>query len=153
MAFCSKCGAQLADGAAFCPSCGQSQRSATPGAGSQSGLEENVAAALCYSLGWLTGIIFLVIDKRPSVQFHAAQSLVTFGGLHVIRVFVGMAFGFSLLGGGLLGWTQFSIGLGIIQLLSLLTLILWVVCMLKAYQGERFKLPVVGDIAEGFAGK
>src|SRR5216684_4441136 len=74
MAFCSKCGAQLAGEAAFCASCGQPQGTAPTAAGSQSGLAENVAGLLCYSLGWLTGLIFLLIDRRPSVQFHAAQS-------------------------------------------------------------------------------
>ena len=47
-------------------------------------MDENVAGLLCYSLGWVTGLIFLLIDKRPFVRFHAAQSLVVFGGLHIV---------------------------------------------------------------------
>lgn len=153
MAFCSKCGAQLAANAAFCANCGQSQGSAPAVAGSQPGLAENVAGALCYCLGWLTGLIFLLVDKRPSVQFHAAQSLVTFGGLHIIRLILGMTFGYGFVFGGMMGWTQLSAGLVILKLLGLYTFIIWILCMVKAYQGERFKLPVVGDIAEGLAGK
>lgn len=82
MAFCTKCGAQFPDQSAFCPKCGAAlasggAASGTPNPGpAQSptaGIAENVAGLLCYVLGWLTGIIFLVIDKRPSVRFHAAQ--------------------------------------------------------------------------------
>ena len=60
------------------------------------GISENAAALLSYVLGWLTGLIFLLIDKRPYVRFHAAQSLVLFGGLHILRAALGVAFG--------LGW-------------------------------------------------
>jgi uncharacterized membrane protein len=152
MAFCSKCGAQLTGNTAFCASCGQSQGSAPAAAGSQSGLEENVAGLLCYSLGWLTGLIFFLIDKRPNVRFHAAQSMVTFGGLHIVRIVLGMVFGYGMMFGGMWG-TGFSVGFAIFSLIGLVTLVLWIVCMIKAYQGERFKLPVVGDIAENLAGK
>src|SRR5205814_618154 len=85
MAYCTKCGANVPETAAFCQVCGQPQ--ATTGTGTaasapvaqpQSGLSENVAAMLSYVLGWLTGIIFYLIDRRPYVRFHAAQSIVTF---------------------------------------------------------------------------
>jgi uncharacterized membrane protein len=153
MAFCNKCGAQLTGNTAFCASCGQSQGAAGAAAGSTSGLTENAAATLSYALGWITGLVFLLIDKRPYVRFHAAQSLVTFGGLHAIRICLGIVFGFGFVSGGMLGWSQFSFGLAIISLLGLLSLVLWIVCMIKASQGDRFKLPVVGDIAENIAGK
>jgi len=48
---------------------------------------------MCYALGWITGIIFFLIDGRPMVRFHAAQSIVTFGGLHILRMVLGMPFG------------------------------------------------------------
>ncbi|HEV1992998.1 MAG TPA: DUF4870 domain-containing protein [Candidatus Acidoferrum sp.] len=153
MAFCSKCGAQLTGNTAFCASCGQSQGTARAAASSESGLSENAAATLSYALGWITGLVFLLIDKRPYVRFHAAQSLVTFGGLHAIRICLGIVFGLGFVSGGMLGWSQFSFGLAIISLLGLLSLVLWIVCMIKASQGDRFKLPVVGDIAENIAGK
>jgi uncharacterized membrane protein len=153
MAFCSKCGAQLTSNAAFCPSCGQPQGSAPAAASGQSGLAENVAATLSYCLGWVTGLIFFLIDQRPSVRFHAAQSIVTFGLLHLAIIVLGIVFGYGFVFGGVMGWSEFSLGVAFILLIRLLTLILWIVCMVKAYQGERFKLPVVGDIAEGIAGK
>lgn len=153
MAYCSKCGAQVTGNAAFCASCGQPQGTAAATASSRSGLSENAAATLSYVLGWITGLVFLLIDQRPYVRFHAAQSLVTFGGLHAIRIILGMVFGFGLISGGMMGWTQFSLGLAMISLLGLLTLVLWIVCMIKASQGERFKLPLAGDIAENLAGK
>ncbi len=96
-------------------------------------------------------MVFYLIDQRPFVRFHAAQSLVTFGGLHLIRMMLGIAFGISLISGGMLGWRQFSIGRSMVSLIGIL--ILWLVCMVKAYQGERFKLPLAGDVAEQIAGK
>ena len=57
----------------------------------QSGLPENIAALLSYVLGWITGLVFLLTDKRPYVRFHAAQSIVVFLGLHILRVVLGMA--------------------------------------------------------------
>lgn len=161
MAYCSKCGTQITAGASFCQNCGQgASGSAGQGGGAarsrgvaDSGLTENVAATLSYSLGWLTGIVFLLIDKRPFVRFHAAQSLVAFGALHILRACLGFWFGIGLLSGGLLGWSGFSFGLALLHLLSLAMLGVWILCMVKAYQGEKFVLPVVGDIAQGIAGR
>ena len=101
MAHCTKCGAAVADGAAFCPACGapqgvalrlqvQVRRLVPQGATSQ--MAENVAGLLCYVLGWITGLIFYFVDKRPFVRFHAAQSIVVFGGLHIIYYCSGHAF-------------------------------------------------------------
>ncbi len=155
MAFCSKCGAQMADQAAFCPKCGTPQSksapaSPNPAAGAQSGMAENTAGLLCYLFGWITGIIFLLIDKRPFVRFHAAQSIVVFGGLHVVRIVLGMVFGVGFLFGG---WGSLGVGILLFHLVGLGTLVLWIVLMVKAYQGERFKVPIACEIAEGFVGK
>jgi uncharacterized membrane protein len=150
MAFCKACGQEIGT-AGFCPKCGASQGTvATPvtvAAPSSDGLAENVAGLLCYVLGFLTGIIFLLIDKRPFVKFHAAQSIVVFGAIFVLRIGLSLMAGMT---GGLLGYGTFgllSIGL------SLLTLVLWVLLMLKAYQHELFKLPIAAPIAEGIANK
>ncbi len=98
------------------------------------GMEENIEGLLCYVLGWLTGIIFLLLEKENKfVKFHAMQSTLTFISLSVISII----FGFIPL-----------LGIIIAGLITLLTIILWIVLMVKAYQGEMFKLPVVGDIAE-----
>lgn len=114
------------------------------------GMSENVAGLLCYVLWWVTGLIFFLIDKRSFVRFHAAQSMVAFGALHVIRFILAEMFVASLTAGTSAG---FSMASGLIHLVDLLAFVLWIVLMIKAYQGERFKLPVVGDIAESIAGK
>ena len=117
----------------------------------ESGLAENVAGLLCYALGWVTGIIFLLIDKRPYVRFHAAQSIVVFGGLHIINIITGIMFGagFMMMG----GWGAFGMGAALYSLISLLAFILWILLMVKAYQGEKFQVPVAAGIAQSFAGK
>lgn len=97
------------------------------------GLQPNVAALLSYLAGFVTGIIFFVIEKdNKFVRFHAFQSLVLFGGLFVVQMVL-----------------VFTIVLIIlVPILNIATLILWVVLMIKAYNGEMFKLPVIGDMAE-----
>lgn len=153
MAFCAKCGGEVAENTAFCAKCGAPQGAAAAGGAAPAagtGLEENVAGLLCYVLGWITGLVFFLVDKRPFVRFHAAQSMVTFGAMHVLSIVLGFAFGIgAFLGGG----AGFGIGILLIWLINLLCLVAWVLCMIKAYQKERFKLPIVGDIAENIAGK
>jgi uncharacterized membrane protein len=153
MAFCKACGQEIGT-ATFCPKCGANQTgavapaTAVPAASPTEGLQENVAGLLCYIFGFITGIIFLLIDKRPFVKFHAAQSIVVFFGLFVIRV--GLIFMHSMMGGGLLSFGF----LGMIGLLvSLLSLVLWILLMVKAYQHEMFKVPIAAPIAENIAGK
>jgi len=109
-------------------------------------LQENVAGLLCYLLGWLTGIIFLLIDKRPFVRFHAAQSIVVFGALFILRMLVSFAF----VGGGYVGFWAFSALLSL--LVSLITLVAWVVLMIFAYQGKKYEVPVAAGIAKNIAG-
>ena len=152
MAFCSKCGAQFDGAPAFCPKCGQATGTAagspSPAAGNPaSGLTENVAGLLCYAFGWVTGIIFLLIDKRPFVRFHAAQSIVTFGALTVLWIAMGMFVGGTLFLGGL------GLFLLIFYVVRIAGLVLWILLMVKAYQNEKFRLPIVAGIADGIAGK
>lgn len=155
MAFCKACGQEIGT-ASFCPKCGANQgAAATPvaqapvasTAPATAGIDENVAGLLCYVLGWVTGIIFLLIDKRPFVKFHAAQSIVVFGGLTVLRIGLVIMGGMT---GGLVGWGFYG---ALSLVLSLLTLILWVLLMVKAYQREMFKVPIAAPIAEGIANK
>jgi uncharacterized membrane protein len=153
MAFCSKCGVEVPAGTGFCPRCGEAQSgvAAAPAAQSaQSGMSENVAAFLCYLLGWITGIIFFLIDKRPFVRFHAAQSIVVFGGLHVINIIIGIFFGAGMMMGG---FHAFGMGAGLYGLISLISFILWILLMVKAYQHEKFEVPIAADIAKSFSGK
>jgi uncharacterized membrane protein len=153
MPHCTKCGAAVADNAAFCPSCGATQGAAattSPAVSSQSGMAENVAGLLCYLLGWVTGLIFYLIDKRPFVRFHAAQSIVVFGGLHIVSIVLGMFFGVSIMAHG---WTGLGAGVILFHLLHLATFILWILLMVKAYQGEKFRVPFAADLAESIFGK
>ena len=109
-------------------------------------MSENVAGLLCYVLGWITGLIFYFVDKRPFVRFHAAQSIVVFGGLHIVYIVLGMFFGFSLfMGGGLAGFSLWAL---LYPLLGLAVFVLWIVLMIKAYQGTRFRVPLAADIAD-----
>jgi uncharacterized membrane protein len=152
MAFCKACGQEIGT-ATFCPKCGANQSgvatpTAAPVASPSEGLQENVAGLLCYALGFITGIIFLLIDKRPFVKFHAAQSIVVFGGLFILRV--GLIFMHGMAGGGLIGWSF----LGLVGfVLWLIGVVLWIFLMVKAYQHEMFKVPIAAPIAENIAGK
>jgi uncharacterized membrane protein len=115
---------------------------AAGGAAAGSGLAENVAGLLCYAFGWVTGIIFFATDKRPSVRFHAMQSIITFGALNALQ-WGGFGFIGAILSWRLAATLSWAIGMA--------TLACWIILMLKAYQGERFKLPVVGDLAEQYS--
>jgi uncharacterized membrane protein len=158
MVHCPKCGASLSPQVRFCDKCGQEQPAASwqPAIAGQSGLSENAAACLSYVLGWVTGLVFFLIDRRPYVRFHAAQSMVTFGGLHIIRGALGFMFGVGWFFGGYPGvehWGNFGLGITLLSLIGLLSFVLWIFCMVKAYKGERFMLPIAGDIAAGLARK
>jgi uncharacterized membrane protein len=102
---------------------------------SSTGLDVNLASLLTYLLGFVTGIVFLVVEKDSKlVRFHAMQSTMVFLGIFVLNIVLGIV--------PVLGW------LASIFLVFPLTLILWLLLMFKAYQGEKFKLPFVGDLAE-----
>jgi len=104
-----------------------------PSKKSSTGLDENLAGLLTYVLGWVTGIIFLVIEKDSKfVKFHAWQSIIVSGGLMVLSIVLGFI--------PVIRW--FS------GILSLVGLVLWILLMYKAFQGEMYKLPMVGDLAE-----
>jgi len=98
------------------------------------GLDANVAAALAYLLGWISGAILLVTERQNRfVRFHALQSVIVFGTLSLAW--------FLFLSIPLLGWLISFI------LIPPISVIVWLLLMFKAYQGEQFKLPIVGDIA------
>ena len=151
MAFCSACGAEVG-GAAFCPKCGANQSAvaasaAPPAAAGTSGIEENVAGLLSYILGWITGLIFFLIDKRPFVRFHAAQSIALSIAIFVLYFAVAIGFGlFRMMGIGFFALFLYPV-------LGLAVFLLWIFLMYKAYQHEKFVLPVIGGIAESMAGK
>jgi uncharacterized membrane protein len=98
------------------------------------GMDPNVAGFLSYLLGWVTGIIFFVLERdNKFVRFHALQSIVVFGILSLVS--------------GLIGWIPF-LGWVVSGMLGVVAFILWIILMIKAYQGEKFKIIWAGDFAE-----
>ena len=111
------------------------------------GLQENVAGLLCYIAGWISGLIFLLIDRRPFVRFHAVQSIGF--NIGIVVVYAAVAFSFMMLHFLHLG----VLALALYPILGLLVFVGWIFMMYKAYQHEKFMLPIIGDIAEGVARK
>jgi len=98
------------------------------------GLDENVAGLLCYVLGWISGIVFLLIEpENKFVRFHAIQSIIVFGILNIAGIILNLI--------PFIGWIVPAVGF-----------ILWVVLMVKAYQGARYKIPWAGNLAEKLMG-
>ena len=112
---------------------------------SSSGMEPNLAAALSYVLSIITGVIFFVIEKENKyVRFHAMQAIL-FGAAWIVLWIVLGIVSLGLIFVPIIGWIinaviYLGLGLG--------GFILWLLLIYKAYQGERFKLPIIGDIAE-----
>ncbi len=142
--FCPRCGQENEEGSQFCRNCGSSLDIFTPKkTGTTTGLEPNVGGLLCYLLGWITGLIFVLLEKENGyIRFHAWQSIVTFGAISALFVLFSVFDWVPVLG---VIFLAFRIVVGI------LAFVLWIVLMVKAYQGERYKLPVAGDLAEKYA--
>jgi len=145
--FCPTCGTQLADGAA-CPKCavaaGQSP-SAGVGAPAAAGLTDNMAGMLAYLL--IPAIAFLVIEpynKRRFIRFHSFQCIFLAIALTALSIVLGILWHIPFL-----GWLVLVL---LWPLISLAELVLWLFLLYKAYQGQMFKLPVIGDMAEQQAG-
>ena len=154
MAFCSACGTQMADNAAFCPRCGKTVAQAggmgtsavtapvTTNLGAASGslpIAENVAGMLAY-FTIIPAILFLLLEpfnRNRFVRFHSFQCLFTCGALILLQIVLSI---FS----HILPIFMF----GIWSLLGLAEIVLWLLLVFKAYQHEMFKLPIVGDMAE-----
>ncbi len=109
------------------------QESQMPSQSGGTGLSPNIAGALSYLFGFVTGIIFLLVEKEDQfVRFHAMQSIIVFGALFIATTVVNII--------------PF-LGQLISLLLSLLGVVLWIMLMVKAYQGEEWEVPVLGEIA------
>ena len=139
--FCTKCGAENAEGSKFCQKCGSLVTPETEKTTDTSlGIEPNLGGLLSYALWWITGLVMVLLEKKNGfIRFHAVQSMVTFGAITILLVAFGILDGLDVV--GRLFWAL-SIATWI------LAAILWIVLMVKAYQGERYKLPIAGDIAE-----
>jgi uncharacterized membrane protein len=147
VAFCATCGTQIADGAT-CPKCiggagpGAGTIAATPAA---AGLTDNMAGALAY-VTIIPAIVFLVLEpfnKKRFVRFHAFQCL--FFALAWTVLWIGLSLIAHI---PFLGWATVLVW----PLVSLGGFVIWLILVLKAYQGQMFKLPVIGDMAEQQAG-
>jgi len=101
---------------------------------SSTGLTENVAGLLCYVLGWVSGLVFVLLEQESKyVRFHAIQSIYVFGAITVAAI--------------VLGWIPI-IGAVIASIIGVIGFVLWLVLMIRAYQGVKIKLPWAGDLAE-----
>ena len=146
MAFCPTCGTQIADGAA-CPKCaGGAAQSAAVVVPAAAGLTDNVAGALAY-VTIIPAIIFLVLEpfnKKRFIRFHSFQCIfysVAWMVIDIVLAIIGRI--------PFLGWATLFLW----PLVTLALLVILLILALKAYQGQMFKLPVIGDIAEQEAGK
>jgi uncharacterized membrane protein len=107
------------------------------------GMQPNIEAGLSYVLGWVTGLIFFLMEKQNRfVRFHAMQSILFFGGLTVIQIILGVVGSFPFLGLltyllGIAVWLIFIVG--------------YIALLINGFQGKYFKLPIVGDYAEKYA--
>jgi len=157
MPFCKACGQEIGT-ATFCPKCGANQSAATapapapaaaPAASPTEGLQENVAGLLCYVpvVGWIIALVLFLIDKRRFVKFHAVQALGVYISLIVVYVALGIFMGMLHL------MHIFFLDLLLYPLLWLASFLLLIFLMYKAYLNEKYKLPFIGDFAEGIAAK
>ncbi|MCR4325093.1 MAG: DUF4870 domain-containing protein [Candidatus Curtissbacteria bacterium] len=107
----------------------------------QSDKSRNFVAALSYFLGFITGVVILLVEKDDKfIRFHAMQSTVVFGFFFILNILIGIIFGnLSFLG---------FLATVINTLISIAVIIVWIVSMIKAYQGQIYKWPWAGDFAE-----
>jgi len=155
MPFCAVCGTQVEG--KFCPKCGAVVGAAAgaappPGAGAPppvagaAPMTDNVAGALCYVLGFITGVIFLVLapyNQNKSVRFHAFQSIffsvAWIAGSIILSILLGILFGIL---------HMWFIASSIHLLYSLACLLVWLYLMITTYQGKTPVLPIIGSIAK-----
>jgi len=159
--FCTSCGAPIKLGTCFCGECGgqveglSAPAGPPPVASSGIGLSDNGASTLAYAFGFITGIVFLVLEpynRSKTVRFHALHSIffnATWLVLYVlvtVIVLVVAGLGRAPLAGGVLMMVFNAV-------LWLGGIALWVLMMVKAYQGQRLKLPIIGRLAVKYADK
>jgi uncharacterized membrane protein len=162
MPFCATCGTQVEG--RFCAKCGTpvgaAASAAAPGAApigsmpppmatTSAGMADNVASTLCYVLGFITGIIFLVLEpynRNRVVRFHAFQSI--FLSVAVIALRIALSIVFTAL------WSVsgFFLSFALSSLVSLACFILWLYILISTYQGKTIVLPVIGPLAQQQAG-
>ncbi len=152
MAFCPNCGSQVEG--RFCAKCGAAvaaeagaATAVPPPAAQASGLAENMASALCYALGLLTGVLFLVLapyNTNRTIRFHAFQSIFWNVAIIVVDIVLAIVFG-VLIHVPVIGPL---VALAVWPVFALACFASWLFLMYKAYNNEKFMLPVIGPIAE-----
>jgi len=166
MAFCVHCGTQVAEGTTVCPNCGQSAAQPNAGSGAAAqpapapvpagasaasgGLEENIAGMLAY-FTIIPAIVFLLIEpynRNRFVRFHSFQCIFAVVAIVVIDIALGIVSSILHVV-PVAGWI---VSILVWWLWQLAVLALWVLLVIKAYQHEIYKLPVIGDMAERQAG-
>lgn len=100
----------------------------------QTGLKKETAAAISYVLGPLTGIVMLLLERDTFIRFHAMQSIIVLGALVLVHFILGITIILSFM----------------IPVVSLVGFMLWLLMMYKASQGERWKVPILGQYVERF---
>ena len=163
MAFCANCGASVEG--RFCAKCGSvvgadpaPQAPPPPGAGYQqpgagyqqqpagaAGMTDNVAGALCYAFGLITGILFLVLapyNQNKAIRFHAFQSIFLNLAAILLSIVLNIVFGVMF------GFVGLMFGLRVQELIWLAVIVLWLYMLISTYQGKTVVLPIIGPIAQ-----
>ena len=155
MPFCASCGTQVEG--KFCPKCGAAIVAGgaappppVPGASAapvSAPMAENVASTLCYVLGLITGIIFLVLEpysKNRTVRFHAFQSIFLNVAVIAIEIVLGIVFRILI---DILGFIGLISGI-VFPIFGLACLVLWLYLLVSTYQGKTIVLPIIGPLAQ-----
>jgi uncharacterized membrane protein len=141
MAFCNMCGAQIADGTTTCSVCAGRVATVPASTTTAGGMTDNVAGMLAY-ITIIPAIIFLVVEpynKNRFIRFHSWQCLFFAATLFVLHIGLSI---FTFV--PILALITFPLHL----LVSLGGFIVWIILLIKANQGQMYKLPVIGDLAE-----
>ena len=125
---------------------------------SSTGLDENIAALLSYVFGWVSGLIFFLMEKDSRlVRFHAMQSLLfnVLVAVVAIALWIVLFVVFLIVSqvSGALATVLSLVSVLVWLVLGVAILAGWVLCLVKAFQGQSFKLPVIGNLAEKFSAK
>ncbi len=168
MAVCPNCGTAVAGDSAFCGNCGQSTKAGAAAPGAQAmaapgqsvaapaqtgapGLTRNMAGALAYILGIITGIVFLVLEPYKQdrfVRFHAFQSI--FYSVACIVFAIAWNIVWEILG-NISGWL-YLVAIPVRMVISLALFLFWLFLMYQAYNNREFKIPFIGQLAAKQAG-
>ncbi|MCC7181392.1 MAG: hypothetical protein IT177_23645 [Acidobacteria bacterium] len=117
---------------------------------STTGLDERLASVLCYSAWWITGLLFLVIERQHrGIRFHAAQSLVLFGALSLLLLGLGALSALALMVSG----QAYQVARAVADALWIGTAALWLVLVVRAWRGETWRVPLVAALADRIVAK